>query len=471
MPSQQSNQWAITPTPIEEVPLTPQQALGQAPARGRPQRDTGRGHAPPVQDPRQVRQAPDGGGARPVAPRAQAQHVKPQDPSAPVTVSLDDWQLPEGALDPPAEQAPAPMASAGRGQSWDPVENTPAPAQVPLMGRVIKSRTPAVQPIPQPAQPARQAAPPAQPVQQVPSGWETEARAESWRPRRTHESGPQSQVGASEDYGLGHDLPSEESSSLNFELSDEGASWNRAPASYALGDDQVAGQELDLGGDVPSGSPPEFSADHTPIGYTGHDDLALQGPGDLGDASDYWEPDEPTPANRHEEVAAATVAAVRSQLEPILELMELAEDSDTILSCMVEPFLEYTTAIIAFVPRKDTVVALRASGSHLDKEAVREMSFELTNSPGFTQALKDKTLACVNVADDPMHEIIAQHLGADEPGEALVAPVVMGTRVVNLLCVHALKGRSFDALARSYYARLANEAALAFARLIKQKKK
>ena len=169
-------------------------------------------------------------------------------------------------------------------------------------------------------------------------------------------------------------------------------------------------------------------------------------------------------------MAAASVAAVRGQLDPILELMETASDSNTILSSMVEPFLSYTTVIVVFVPRKDTVVALRASGSHLDAEAVREMTFSLTNSPSLTSALKNKALACVRVEDDPIHEMIAEHLGAEAPGEVLVAPVVMGDRVVNILCAQATKGRSFDALARSFYNKLASEAALAFARLIKQKK-
>ena len=151
--------------------------------------------------------------------------------------------------------------------------------------------------------------------------------------------------------------------------------------------------------------------------------------------------------------------------------METATDSDTILSCMVEPFLSYTTVIVAFVPRKDTVVALRASGNHLDAEAVREMTFSLTNSPSLTSVLQNRSLACVRTEDDTIHEMIAEHLGADSPGEVLVAPVVIGERVVNILCAQARKGRSFDALARSFYNRLASQAAIAFARLIKQKKR
>lgn len=445
--------WPVTPTPIQDVPLSPRQELDSAPRRLRPHRDTGRGHAPPVQDPMQALPA-----RRQTRQPAQQVRTNPDEAySAPVTVSLDDWQIPADLADPPSNQGPAPLASPGHGKSWDPVENTPAPAEVPLMGRPIKSRPPA------PAQP------PARPAQATSTGWQTDTGADSYRPRRDHQKPAIPTVNNSPIQLEDQPIQAEENS-LEFELGDEGPSWNRAPAGYALAQDQAPGEELDLGGDLTPVPGPGFNQDLTPIGYTGYDDLALQGPGDIGDAADHWEPDEQTPGNRHEEMAAASVAAVRQQLEPILELLELAEDSDAILSCMVEPFLDYTTAIIAFVPRKDTVKALRASGSHLDREAVREMSFDLNNSPGFTRALKDKALACVRVADDPIHEIIAQHLGSDEPGEVLVVPVTLGERVVNLLCVQALKGRSFDALARSYYTRLAGEAALAFARLIKQKK-
>ncbi len=462
--------WSVALTPIEDVPdegygvreMTP---AGQ-PAPPRPTRDTGRGHAPPGHPTqghpaRQARQT-----SRPMAPR-RAPTPPPAAPprvearSGPETVSLDDYQLPPEVLEQPPVQQPAPPAQ----QPAAPVRRPVDLQSAATAGHDLNALTPA--PLDE-----HQA-----------TSWETEPQAESWRPRRQAE-GFDTEVDGSEMLAPAPAFNPDEGS-LDFELGDEGASYNRAPAGFNLSEQSSIGEELDLNNYEASGAPKDFpQVDHTPIGYSDHveasasaqnwaaaaDDLALHGAGDLGDPADYWEPDEETPGNRHEEVAAASVAAVRGQLDPILELMETASDSNTILSSMVEPFLSYTTVIVVFVPRKDTVVALRASGSHLDAEAVREMTFSLTNSPSLTSALKNKALACVRVEDDPIHEMIAEHLGAEAPGEVLVAPVVMGDRVVNILCAQATKGRSFDALARSFYNKLASEAALAFARLIKQKK-
>jgi hypothetical protein len=73
--------------------------------------------------------------------------------------------------------------------------------------------------------------------------------------------------------------------------------------------------------------------------------------------------------------------------------------------------------------------------------------------------------------DDPLQQVIAGYLRSPIPEEACVVPVVVGKRVVNLLCVQTAQGTSFEADSVKALSAVGVKAAVAYARVIRRQKR
>ncbi len=480
--------WPVAPTPVSEAPEAPlaraRRSTGKAPSRPGPEMRTGIGHDSPTGLPlsRMDTPAPGTGpvpaprkrpsGTRtPGAPRRKRQVTGPHQPAAagPETISLDDYQVPSEVTrkPPPGRRrmptGPPQATSMGHGGGAPAAPKEPLPEPEYQPGRPIAQQPTPPSPWDEATQ-DEQDQPPTSEWQQVngAAGWDDEPS--------------QTDVGYPDDALYDPVIPlrrpskSLTESSLEFELSDleetDAAFANRGPAGFHLHqpDAPLEGESISQG---------SFPEGHTPLGY---EEATLDDPPSIFDDVEGQSPavevtvEETVPSAFFEEQAAATVASIKERLDPILDSLDAAQTKDAILSALVDPFLDITPLSVIFIPRKDEVAALLASGAAVDQKTLRGMSFALENSPHFKRAFKDRQVTCGRAEDDPMQEIIANHLGTETPTEVMVVPILIGERVVSLLCVHATPGRSFDALARALYQRLAHQAALAFARLIANKK-
>jgi len=163
-------------------------------------------------------------------------------------------------------------------------------------------------------------------------------------------------------------------------------------------------------------------------------------------------------------------AGVAVNVSGIAAALDKATDRDGITQLLVDPFLPETSLSVLFVIREGAAVALRASETPATEEDVSAVTVSLSNPSLLADAYTKKIPVRSQAAEDPLLQMIAGQLQAPEPGEAIVVPICLGGRVINLLCVQSMQGSQFSVSATALLQLVTEKAAVAYMRLIQLKK-
>jgi hypothetical protein len=177
-------------------------------------------------------------------------------------------------------------------------------------------------------------------------------------------------------------------------------------------------------------------------------------------------------------VAARARRAATPRWEPV-PLGELAlalssaSDRDAVARLLVSPVLAAPTLNVLFLVRGELAVALAASdGSFstpapaLRAEEIQRLTLPIASSPMLREAIGGQ-LQIGPAASDPMQQVISGFLRAPAPEEACVVPVVMASRVVNLLCVQSPSGSKLPPDSAEKLLQVAALASSAYGQLIR----
>lgn len=124
--------------------------------------------------------------------------------------------------------------------------------------------------------------------------------------------------------------------------------------------------------------------------------------------------------------------------------LEDARDRDAIIDLLVAPFDAQISISVLFMVRNDMALGLVAGGTSASPDEVRGLVLPLGTPSLLSRALKSRQVVGGDAREDHTQQVISRYLGAAEPGEACVGPILLGTRVVNLLCVQTQAGMHFD---------------------------
>lgn len=163
-------------------------------------------------------------------------------------------------------------------------------------------------------------------------------------------------------------------------------------------------------------------------------------------------------------------AGVAVNVSGIAAALDKATDRDGITQLLVDPFLPETSLSVLFVIRDGAAVALRASDTPATEEEVSSVTVSLSNPSLLADAYTRKIPVRTQAAEDPLLQMIAAQLQAPEPGEAIVVPISLGGRVINLLCVQSMQGSPFSVSATALLQLVTEKASMAYMRLIQLKK-
>lgn len=169
--------------------------------------------------------------------------------------------------------------------------------------------------------------------------------------------------------------------------------------------------------------------------------------------------------------ASATSATSTSQklsTGELLAKLQQASERETILSLLITPVLSRTSISLVLLPRGELAVGLGASGTEVSPGQVRQLVVPLNTPSLVKEAFESKELVRGEVQKDALQQMIANYLRVEIPREAMVAPIVLGPKVVNLLCVQTTS--SFDESAVTELSQIAAQAAIAYRRLIINKR-
>jgi hypothetical protein len=150
--------------------------------------------------------------------------------------------------------------------------------------------------------------------------------------------------------------------------------------------------------------------------------------------------------------------------------MERAETRDAVIELLVRPYLSQVTLSVLFVARGESAVGLRAFGTDVSALRLKALSLPLTTPSLLQESFASRQVVRGTVEGDPVQQVIARHLRSSGAEEVWIAPVCLGERVVNLLCLHVAAGvRMVDSVGDDLTL-MCVKAAECYARLIRESK-
>jgi hypothetical protein len=124
-------------------------------------------------------------------------------------------------------------------------------------------------------------------------------------------------------------------------------------------------------------------------------------------------------------------------LQRICEGIDNARDRDGVVSRLLAPVFPNTSLTLLLLPKGALAVALAAWGSNPANDAVKSLGVPLAPQSLLGRAMQQQRVITGLGANDPLQQMIADHLGAPPPHESCVAPICLEAVPVNLLCVQS----------------------------------
>jgi hypothetical protein len=155
--------------------------------------------------------------------------------------------------------------------------------------------------------------------------------------------------------------------------------------------------------------------------------------------------------------------ARRRPIEAVLARLRRAESGVAIARALVSPLSLETACSVLFWVRNELAVACCASGP--ERGQLDELVVSLKEPSLFEWAMEMGGVVRSDAADDPMQQRIAEFLDLPPPLEVCIAPVLLGDRVVNLICVQSGPENRFPDLIVEQMVSLSEAAARAYNRL------
>jgi hypothetical protein len=146
-------------------------------------------------------------------------------------------------------------------------------------------------------------------------------------------------------------------------------------------------------------------------------------------------------------------------------------DPEAVLDLLAFTVIPGASCIVVLLVRDRIAYGLRAAGTRLEQEDVRALVAPLSSGGLLHRALEGRALVRGPAVEDHAQQLLSRYLRAPEPTEACVAPVVLGKRVVNLVCVQTAEPEGLREEAIEAVEQLRRAAAAAYLRVIRARKK
>jgi len=182
--------------------------------------------------------------------------------------------------------------------------------------------------------------------------------------------------------------------------------------------------------------------------------------------------EEPPPVQETEEIAPVSLVPVLG-VDDAVEALKATTTSDQIGNVLATWLHSSYGVGIVFVVKDILGMAMgwRGWAANVDQAGIEAISVPLGPPSMFTTVYEGKVAFLGPPPEEGMavHRKVWNALGGDEPLEAIVIPVMLGERMVNILYSHSTTG-TFPDGALEDAARVAREATTAYARLIRRPK-
>jgi hypothetical protein len=156
----------------------------------------------------------------------------------------------------------------------------------------------------------------------------------------------------------------------------------------------------------------------------------------------------------------------RASVADVVAEMQRAGDRETVIGQLLRPVTDGVSLNVLLLARGELGVGLAAFGTEVPRGQVRQLVVPLNTDSLLKRAVDSKTVQRGPV--DPLQQMIATYLRAPAPKEACVAPVMLNSKVINLICCQS-EG-ALTAEAEAAVALVAEQAAAAYKRLILNKR-
>lgn len=156
-------------------------------------------------------------------------------------------------------------------------------------------------------------------------------------------------------------------------------------------------------------------------------------------------------------------------VEGLLEQLAVAADAEAVIGLLLKPFVTGASLVVLLRPRGATAIALGAAGAAMPADRVRGLQVPLRIAAHVEEAVRTRAAVRRLASDDPSLQGIAGQLGAPPPREVCAAPVCVGDKVANVLCVYS-QG-VLDEPALEGIERVATAGGAAYGRLIAARKR
>jgi hypothetical protein len=124
-----------------------------------------------------------------------------------------------------------------------------------------------------------------------------------------------------------------------------------------------------------------------------------------------------------------------NDLEATVVALQQTQDRAAVAKHLVDALRSSHGGCVVFTVRGTMGVAQAANRTMLGHDELEQLVLSLTSSSLLEQAFNTRMAIRAWAGNDPMQQVIADHLGWPEPGEACVAPITHQGQVVHLLCV------------------------------------
>ena len=149
--------------------------------------------------------------------------------------------------------------------------------------------------------------------------------------------------------------------------------------------------------------------------------------------------------------------------------LDEAVDRDTVTQLAVRFSQAEASLRVLFLVRGDMAVALTANPTALLPQQTGGLVIPLSSPSLLQRAYSTAKLAEGRAEEDPLQRVICGYLQADTPKTACVAPITVGKRVINLICVQ-YQSESLAEGVQDELQRMAEKISGTYTRLIREKK-
>lgn len=140
-------------------------------------------------------------------------------------------------------------------------------------------------------------------------------------------------------------------------------------------------------------------------------------------------------------------APVRADPRGAIEALAAARSREEVANSLLEFAPEHHDTMLLFVVRDDLALGWKGRGLGIHERLVDNVMLPLNTPSMFQEAVASRSIARGPLGDSPLHKHFFNALGRNPPQAALVVPVLVRNRAVNLIYVDRLASEDVSALA------------------------